>query len=245
MIDVRHDCHVHTAFSAGRDSVSVMVGAAERAGLTELTFADRVGPDTGWLASYLASIHRAQQRTEITLNRGAEVEAIGVDGWLAFPSDLGGLEVISVGVSRLPLPAGLVGPEAVRALIASGAVRPLDVIEQLVTVTTLAVARVSRYAPTRVARPLEFLRRSGIADATIPDSVVSALAEACATHATVVELSERYQSPSARLTSALLGKGVRMLPASDAMCAEEVGRWGYVSEITDDLMEYAKPISRI
>ena len=49
MIDLSRDAHVHTAYSAGHDSVSVLVAAAEAAGLTELTFADRVGSDTGWL----------------------------------------------------------------------------------------------------------------------------------------------------------------------------------------------------
>src|SRR5688572_24727391 len=110
MIDLSRDAHVHSAFSAGHDSISVLVAAAEAAELTELTIADRVGPDTSWLPSYLATIQRAQQRTDVVLRRGVEVEAIGVDGWLAFPSDLGQLEVISVGLSRLPMPSGLLGP---------------------------------------------------------------------------------------------------------------------------------------
>lgn len=235
MIDLRHDAHVHTAFSAGRDSVSVLVCAAERAGLAGLTFADRVGPDTGWLPSYLAAIHRARQRTELTLRPGAEVEAIGTDGWLAFPSDLGGLEVISVGLSRLPLPAGLVGPSVVRSLIATGTVAARDVVEQLVNVTTLAVERVSRYAPTLLARPLEFLARSGVDDDEIPDSAVAALVAACRTHGTVVEVSERHRAPSVRLARAFADAGVRLVAATDARCAEEVGGWGYVRDLADAL----------
>src|SRR2546428_624224 len=50
MIDLRCDSHVHSGYAAGRDSISVLVAAAERAGLVELTVADRVGPDTGWVA---------------------------------------------------------------------------------------------------------------------------------------------------------------------------------------------------
>ena len=38
MIDLAADGHVHTAFSSGRDSVSVLVAAAEATGLAELTF---------------------------------------------------------------------------------------------------------------------------------------------------------------------------------------------------------------
>ncbi|MFI5911243.1 hydrolase [Dactylosporangium sp. NPDC051541] len=232
MIDLSVDGHVHTAFSSGRDSVSVLVAAAEQAGLAELTFADRVGPDTSWLPPYLSSIQRAQQRTDITLRRGVEVEAIGIDGWLAFPSDLNGLEVISVAFNRLPLPAGLLSPDAVRAQIESGAMRALDVIDQVVTVTGLAVERVSRYAPTRLARPLDFLTRSGIDEAAVPDSALAELVAACRTNGTVVEISERHRLPGLRLVQACVDAGVRLVAASDAVRAGEVGAYRYVRELS-------------
>jgi histidinol phosphatase-like PHP family hydrolase len=232
LIDLSADGHVHTAFSSGRDSVSELVASAERAGLTELTFADKVGPDTSWLGPYLSSIQRAQQRTELVLRRGAEVEAIGVDGWLAFPSDLNGLEVISVGLSRLPLPAGLLTAEAVLASIDAGAMRPLDVIEQLVAVTGFAVERVSRYAPTRLARPLDFLNRAGIDETLIPDAAIAELVKACRDNGTVVEVSERHQLPSTRLARAFLDGGVKLVAASDAHRASEVGHYRYVRELT-------------
>ncbi|MER7002579.1 hydrolase [Dactylosporangium sp. NPDC000555] len=235
MIDLSADGHVHTAFSSGRDSVSLLVAAAEQAGLTEITFADRVGPDTGWLQPYLASILRAQQRTDVVLRRGVEVEAIGIDGWLAFPSDLNGLEVISVGLNRLPLPAGLLSPEAVRARIDAGTMRALDVIDQVVTVTGLAVERVSRYAPTRLARPLDFVVRAGIDEAAVPDTAIAELVEACRVNGTVVEISERHRLPGRRLVQACAEQGVRLVAASDAARASEVGHYRYVREIVTDL----------
>lgn len=234
MIDLCQDAHVHTAFSAGRDSVNVLVCAAQTAGLTELTFADRVGPDSGWLPSYLAAIQRARRRTEVTLRIGAEVEAIGTDGWLAFPADLGGLEVISVGLSRLPLPAGLVGPEVVRSLLAAGTIQARDVIEHLVTVTTLAIERVSRYAPTRLARPLEFLGRAGIPEELVPDAAIGALASACRSHGTIIEISERHRT-SPRLALAFASAGVRLVAATDARTAGEVGRFPHLGEVAEAL----------
>ena len=51
-LDLTVDAHVHTGFSAGRDSVGVVVSAADQAGLTSVTFADQVGPDTTWLGAY-------------------------------------------------------------------------------------------------------------------------------------------------------------------------------------------------
>jgi histidinol phosphatase-like PHP family hydrolase len=230
MIDLSVDGHVHTAFSSGRDSVSVLVASAEHAGVTQLTFADTVGPDTSWLPSYLSSIQRAQQRTELKLQRGVEVEAIGIDGWLAFPSDLSGLEVISVGLNRLPLPAGLLTPEAVRTQLDAGTMRPLDVIEQVLTVTALAVERVSRYAPTRLARPLDFLSRSGIDEALIGEPALGELVAALKANGTVVELSERHRLPSVRLARACLDGGVKLVPVSDAHRASEVGHYRFVRE---------------
>ena len=232
MIDLSADGHVHTAFSSGRDSVSVLVASAEQAGLTELTFADQVGPDTSWLGSYLSSIQRAQHRTDLVLRRGVEVEAIGIDGWLAFPSDLNGLEVISVGLSRLPLPAGLLSAEAVRAQIEAGTMRPLDVVDQLVTVMALAVERVSRYAPTRLARPLDFLERAGIDEAIVPDAAVLELVNACRANGTVVEVSERHRLPSVRLARAFLDGGVKLVAVSDAHRSTDVGFYRYVRELT-------------
>ncbi|MEV6923116.1 hydrolase [Dactylosporangium sp. NPDC051485] len=237
MIDLSADGHVHTAFSSGRDSVSVLVAAAEQAGLAELTFADRVGPDTSWLPPYLSSIQRAQQRTDVVLRRGVEVEAIGIDGWLAFPADLGGLEVISVGLNRLPLPAGLLTPDVVRAQIEAGTMRALDVIDQVVTVTGLAVERVSRYAPTHLARPLDFLARAGIDEQAVPDSAIAELVEACRANATVVEISERHRLPGLRLARACAEQGVRLAAASDAVRSGEVGHYRYVREVATALEE--------
>ncbi|GAA1794446.1 hydrolase [Planosporangium flavigriseum] len=235
MLDLTVDSHVHTAFAAGRDSVSVLVAAAERVGLTEMVFCDEAGPETRWLPSYLASIQRAQQRTDVVLRAGIEVEAIGSDGWLAFPDDLGGLEVVSVAVGALPMPAGLAGPEAVRTLVESGALAPADVVEMFVTVTGRAIERVNRYAPTRLARPLAFLQRAGFADSDLDEAAIRALATMCRATNTQVEVSERHRAPSARLAALFAAEGVRLTAASDARQASEVGQWRYVAQVSGDL----------
>jgi histidinol phosphatase-like PHP family hydrolase len=236
MIDLSRDAHVHTAFSAGHDSISVLVAAAEAAGITELTVADRVGPDTSWLPPYIATIQRAQQRTDVVLRRGVEVEAIGVDGWLAFPSDLGQLEVISVGLSRLPMTSGLLGPETVRSMVDSGVLDPIEVIERLASVLCLAMERVGRYAPTTLARPLEFLAQAGIPESDVAESMITAIVDTCLATGTVVELSERHRMPTRRLARALAERGVRIVAGSDAYLARDVGRWHYLAELADELV---------
>jgi putative hydrolase len=237
MIDLSRDAHVHTAFAAGHDSVSVVVAAAEAAGITELTFADRVGSDTGWLPSYIATIQRAQKRTDVVLRRGVEVEAIGVDGWLAFPSDLGQLETISLGISRLPTPAGLLGPDLVRVQLDNGSLTAAEVAERLVGVLCLAMERVGRYAPTTLARPLEFLAQAGIPESTVDDAVLATLAAACHSTGTAVELSERHRLPTRRVASAMAAAGVKLVAASDAYTSRDVGRWQYLEELAADLAQ--------
>jgi putative hydrolase len=236
MLELDCDSHVHTAFSAGRDSVTVMVAAAEKAGLSELTLADQAGPETPWLPAYLAAIHRAQQRTDLVLRAGVEVEAVARDGWLAFPTDLTGVQVVSVAIGALPMPAGLSDPVTVRGLVHAGVLGVPDVVEMLIAVTTKALDRMGRYAPTRLARPLEFLARMGLADSEIDESAAAELAEACRRTGTVVEVSERHRTPSPRLAKVFAAAGVRLAAASDALHAREVGRWRYVEAVAGELI---------
>ena len=229
MLDLAVDHHVHTAFSAGRDSVLLLVAAAEEAGLRELTLADQAGPDTSWLPTYLATIHRARQRTDVQLRAGVEVEAIAHDGWLAFP-DLSGLEVVSVAIGALPMPAGLADPATVRALVDSGTLRVSDVVEMLVSVTARALDRMGRYAPTQLARPLEFLTRMGVQAEEVDPAALAELAGACRRAGTLVEVSERHRTPGPDVAAAFAAAEVRLVAASDARQAREVGRYRYVTE---------------
>ncbi|MDR7280505.1 hydrolase [Catenuloplanes atrovinosus] len=231
MLDLCADAHVHTGFSAGRDSVGVVVMAADRAGLTSLTFADQAGPDSTWLPAYGDSVRRAQQRTDIRLSAAAEIEIIRADGWLAWPPDLGGLDAISVSLSRLPLAAGPATPQQVRGLLAAGSVRRADVIERAVEATVRGVERAARYAPARLSRPLSLLNQIGISEDEIDAYLLTHLVEGCrVTHATV-EVSEAWRTPSAALVRRLLDAGVTVAAASDARYAAQVGRWQYVATL--------------
>jgi hypothetical protein len=230
-LDLTIDAHVHTGFAAGRDSVGVVVSAADQAGLTALTFADQVGPDTTWLSAYADAVRRARQRTELTLRVAAEVEVVQPDGWLAWPADLSHLEAVSVAVSRLPLTGGLYGPRDVRAMLAAGDLAAEQVAEGLVGATVQGLQRASRYAPTQLARPLSLLAQVGLDDAVLTPDLVGALAAACRETGTVVEVSEAWRCPSARLVTLLRAARVTLVPASDARYAAEVGHWQYVRRV--------------
>ena len=231
VLDLTVDGHVHTGFAAGRDSVGVVVSAAQRAGLTALTFADQVGPDTTWLSAYADAVRRARLRTELTLRVAAEVEVVRPDGWLAWPADLAQLEAVSVAVSRLPTADAPLGPRDVRLLLTSGHLTAAQVAETVVTATIKGIERASRYAPTQLARPLSLLAQVGIHDDAMTDELLTALADACRTTGTAVEISEAWRSPSPLIVGKLHAADVSLIAASDARYAAEVGRWQYLRRV--------------
>ncbi|HEU4346945.1 MAG TPA: hydrolase [Actinoplanes sp.] len=230
-MDLTTDAHVHTGFAAGQDSVGLVVSAADRAGLTAITFADQVGPDTTWLPAYADAIRRARSRTELTLRVAAEIEVVQPDGWLAWPADLNQLEAISVAVSRLPLAGGPLGPREVRSLLATGELTVDRVVEIVVAATVGGIERASRYAPTQLARPLSLLAQVGIDDVAIASDILGALTDACRATGTVVEISEAWRSPSAAVVARFREAGVPLVAASDARYAAEVGRWQYLNRV--------------
>jgi histidinol phosphatase-like PHP family hydrolase len=230
-LDLTMDAHVHTGFAAGRDSVGVVVSAADQAGITALTFADQAGPDTTWLPAYFDAIRRAQQRTEITLRVAAEVEVVRPDGWLAWPADLGHVDAVSVSVSRLPLAGGAFDARDVRAMLANGELTAEQVAEGLVRATIQGVERASRYAPAQLARPLSLLAQAGLDDSVIAPDLIGALAVACRETGTAVEISEAWRSPSPRIVAMLRDARVILVPASDARYAAEVGVWQYLRRV--------------
>jgi putative hydrolase len=230
-LDLTIDAHVHTGFAAGRDSVGVVVSAADRAGISTLTFADQVGPDTTWLPAYADAIRRASRRTELTLRVAAEVEVVRPDGWVAWPADLGQLEAVSVAVSRLPHADGPLGAREVRSLLSTGELSAEQVAETLLTATVKGIERASRYAPTQLARPLNLLSQVGIDDVAITSDLLGALTEACRATGTAVEISEAWRSPSPAVVARLREAYVPLVAASDARYAAEVGQWQYLRRV--------------
>jgi histidinol phosphatase-like PHP family hydrolase len=230
-LDLSVDGHVHTGFAKGRLSVGALVTAAEDAGLTQVTFADLVGPETTWLRAYFDSVRRAQKRTDLTLRVAVEVEVVRPDGWVAFPADLGELEAISISLSGVPLPTGLTAPERVRAMIRAGDLRASDAVDLVVEATIHAVERTSRYAPTQLARPLGILAALGLDEAELDESAIRRLVSACQSTRVVVEVSEAWRTPSLRLVRALAAAGVPLVAASDTADASQLGRWRYVRAV--------------
>jgi putative hydrolase len=235
VIDLTADAHVHTGFSIGRDSVGAIVSAGERLGLERITFGDIVTPQSSWLPVYQKSILRAQQRTELTLRIAVEVEIARPDGWLDFPTDLGGLDEISVAVSRLPLASGPADARRVQELLRTGGLNQVNVVEMAVEATAKAVERASRYAHTQLARPLNLLWQLGIDESQIDAAAFGHLVEACRVTGTAVEVSESWRTPSVRLAALFMAAGVPLVAASDARDVAQLGQWRHVARVLSGL----------
>jgi putative hydrolase len=229
--DLTADHHTHTAFAGGRDTVGVLVTAAERAGLRRLVIGDQAGAATTWLPAYQSAIRRAQARTDIRLRAAVEVEVVRADGWLDLPADLSGLELLSVAVSRVPLPGGPAPNEAVRAALRTGELHPIDVVELILSATVAALERASRYAPTQLARPLSLLGQVGLDMDEVDEPLLDALAAACRRTGTAVELSEAWRAPTPHVAYRLAAAGVQLVPASDGSEAGRLGHWEYVRDL--------------
>jgi hypothetical protein len=158
------------------------------------------------------------------------VEVIRPDGWLAWPADLGQLEVVSVAVSRLPHAAGPLSAREVRSRLVTGELTADQVAECVVTATVKGIERAARYAPTQLARPLSLLARVGIDDAITPD-ILAALTDTCRATGTAVEISEAWRSPSPAVVARLREANVPLVAASDARYAAEIGHWQYLRRV--------------
>src|SRR6185312_7908079 len=135
---------------------------------------------------------------------------VRLDGWVAMPSDMGGLEALSLALYGVPMPEELAEPARVRDLLQFGAVQARDIVEMVIGATIRGLERTSRYAPTQLARPLSVLAEVGVREADIDDSALRWLAAGCkATHATV-EVSEAWRAPSRRLARSFAEAGVPM-----------------------------------
>jgi len=241
LIDLALDAHAHTGFAIGRDSVGAVVTAAERVGLEALTFGDIATPASAWLPVYQKSILRAQQRTELELRIAVEVEVARPDGWMEFPIDLSGLDLLSVAVSRLPLASGPADVRCLQDLLRAGVLSRADVVELAVATTARAVERASRYAPTQLARPLNVLWQLGIDESEVDESAFVPMIDACRVTGTVVEVSEAWRTPSVRLARQFAAAGVPLAAASDARDAAQLGQWRYVARVLSGLV-VAEPV---
>jgi hypothetical protein len=116
-------------------------------------------------------------------------------------------------------------------MITRGEMTAEQVAESLVDATIRGLRRAARYAPAQLARPLRLLTDVGLDDAVLGPDLIGALATACRETGALVEISEAWRSPSARIVALLRAAGVTLVAASDARYAAEVGHWQYLRRV--------------
>jgi hypothetical protein len=231
MLDLSADHHVYTLFSVGTSTVDENVRAAERAGLSRLVIVDRATPGDDWLAAHAAVIRRAARRTDLVLGRGLEVAVLDTAGRLALPADLGALDVLTVSTAGFPLRSGPATPANVRLLLSTGVLSPAQLTELLVKAVLAGLERAAEWAQPVLARPFALLAAVGLDAESVPDDLVSTVADGCVATGAVVEVSERWRCPPVRLARALTAAGVPLVAGSSARRPDAVGAWSYVREV--------------
>jgi putative hydrolase len=190
---------------------------------------------TDWIDAYSRSINRARLRTGVRVYCGVAAEIRGIDGSLDLPAALPGVEQLSVMTRRFILPSGLASTGQVRHLIDAGRLSRHDVLEQLVTGYVNALRHAGERAQAVLARPFSLLPEAGLSEADLGDDLLGALADGCRAAGAMVEVNERLACPSPRVTRWLVGAGVRLVAATDAYRARDIGRWDYARSVASVL----------
>lgn len=226
-LDLRTDWHTHTDRTDGGDSLTDMIDAARAQGLHRLHLTDHVRADTTWVPDYVAEIRSQRGRTEVELVCGVEAKILDVRGTLDLPADLSGVEIVVIADHQFPTRSGPVTPQEMGQRIARGQMRADDAIDDLLLATSRAVLRHERVV---VGHLLSVLPKAGIDPSQVTSQQVAPLAAACREAGAVVEVNEKWRTPSLDLIRILCSLGVDLVPSSDAHDTEAVGRWDHVQQ---------------
>jgi putative hydrolase len=241
LLDLRADHHARTLFCGGADTLVEVVRSAERAGLTTVGITDWLPADADWLPAYASAIDRARGRTHLRLLAGAAAEILDRDGTLDLPHQLVGVDHIAVVSRRLPLDSGPAATAEVQRLLHSGALAPRDAVEILVTGYLNALDAAAQRAQAVLARPFSILPEIGLTEDEVDDAALAAVVDACRATGAAVEVNEAWQCPSPRVACALAEAGVRLVAASDAYDARDVGKWSHVLTVAVELSGVTRP----
>lgn len=218
------DFHVHSTFSDGRGSVMANVARAVSLGLRELGCVDHVRSDTGWLPAFVSEVRRIRAHTEMTLHVGVEAKLLDERGALDLPPALDGVDLVYAADHRIPIGDAAHAPRDVRAWLDDGRLRPTDVAEALVSA---ALGCLERYDRVVLAHLFSALPKVRLTEAVVPAAHLHVLAATAAERGAMVEIDERWRSPSPRVIRIFLDHGVRVVMSTDAHKPADIGRYAY------------------
>jgi len=225
-LDLTTDWHTHTSVTDGTASPEEMVRAADAAGLRRIHLTDHVRADSTWLPSYVAKIDRIRRSSPVEVVCGVEAKILDVRGRVDLPADRRGIEQVVVADHQFPTRSGPVSPGEMRRRIEAGEMRADDVVADLVLATARAVFVHERVV---VGHLFSVLPKAGIDLSVVTEEMLATLASAVRAAGAVIEVNEKWRTPSLPMVLALCGLGVDLVPSSDAHGLQALGAWDYVA----------------
>jgi putative hydrolase len=225
-MDLATDWHAHPSATDGAAVAEQMARAADAVGLHRLHLTDRVRAGTTWVPEYVTEMTRLRERVPVDVVIGVEATILDVKGTVDLPSDLRGVEQVVVSDHLFPTRSGPVAPGEMRRRIEAGEVLADDALADLVLATSRAVFVHERVV---VGHLFSVLPGAGIDDSLVTPTLLDMLATACRSAGAVVEVNERWRTPSLDVVRVMCGLGVDFVPSSDAHDAPDLGAWDHVA----------------
>jgi putative hydrolase len=226
---LREDHHVHSTFSDGRSTLEENIARAEQLGLRRLGCVDHVRIDTTYVPEYAAAVRALRPTTAVELTVGIEAKILDAAGTLDLPaSGLEDVDLVYVADHQFPWADGPRAPRLVKEWLESGAETPERCIQVLVE-ATIASMRGHSAHPLVLAHLFSILPKVGLAEEQVPDALLERLAAAAAETGTLVEVSERWSCPSARVLRVVHHAGGWIVASTDSHAAESIGRYEYAA----------------
>ncbi|MGB5952084.1 MAG: PHP domain-containing protein [Ornithinimicrobium sp.] len=225
-LDLGTDWHTHTSITDGTASPEEMVRAAGAAGLRRIHVTDHVRAHTTWLPGYITEIDRIRKSSPIEVVCGVEAKILDARGRVDIPSDRHGIEQVVVADHQFPTRSGPVTPTEMRRRIEAGEVLAADAVAELILATVRAVFVHERVV---LGHLFSVLPKAGIDLSVVTDEMLATLASAVRAAGAVIEVNEKWRTPSLPMVQALCGLGVDLVPSSDAHGPHAVGAWDHVA----------------
>jgi len=125
---------------------------------------------------------------------------------------------------QVPSPDGPRLPKEIGAAIAAGELDPQAVVDWIQTAT---IAVIAAHPGVLVAHLFSVLPKIGLTEADVSDERIARIADAARRHGAIVEVSERWRSPTLRTMRMMRVAGVHVVASTDSHKPSDIGRYDY------------------